>query len=131
MKRWILPILLLAVLVFAQDSTVVATAPIPPKVVGLVEAIILVIMMIVRGFSDPEWKTTFFNLTNIASFIGAINGIWIFIHPGGMTAQVQEMIVKVVMFVVPFLFVRRMSLKQRIGETLKVVFGRPQLPPQQ
>jgi len=133
MRRLLIPVvlcLLLALgLALAQSVPGVeapgASGAIPAKVEAFIEALIVVVLMVVRGLSDPEWKTTFLNLTNLFGVMQALNAAVIIFKPSGIPEAWQMMVARGLMLVGTLLFARKASVGARFGSAVGVLFGRP------
>ena len=132
MRRDLITVCLLAVLGLALaqsvpgvDTTVPERGAIPAKVEAFIEALIVVVLMVVRGLSDPEWKTTFLNLTNLFGVMQALNAAVIIFKPSGIPEAWQMMLARGLMLVGTLLFARKASVGARFGSAVGVLFGRP------
>jgi hypothetical protein len=112
-------------IVMEQDMTT-ATGFISGKVEALIEAIIVVILMLVRGFSDPTWKTTFFNLTNLSGLVQALNAIVIIFSPNGIPSSWQMLLSRLLLVTTTLLFARKQSVGQRINDAVNALARKPE-----
>ena len=128
MTRKTLPILLcmllLAGFALAQDSTK-AHGIISGKLEAIFEAGLVVVLILIRWFSDPKWKTTFFNLTNLAGLLQAINAVVILIKPGGIPEQWQMLAARGLAVLGMFFFGLHHSGMARITSAVGVLMGKP------
>jgi hypothetical protein len=139
MKRLLTIVLLLCIclafaqpvidtIVMKQDMTT-ATGFISGKVEALIESIIVVVLILVRGFSDPTWKTTFFNLTNLSGLIQAINSIVIIFSPAGIPSSWQMLLSRLLLVITTLLFARKQSVGQRINGAVEALARKPVVVP--
>ena len=131
MRRDLITVCLLVLLGLALAQSVPgvevpgASGAIPAKVEAFIEALIVVALMVVRGLSDPEWKTTFLNFTNFFGILQALNAAVIIFSPKGIPEAWQMMAARILLLIATLLFARKASVGARFGSAVGVLFGRP------
>ena len=129
MTRKTLPILLCVLLLagfaLAQDSTIIQHAPISAKVEATIEALMVVVLMIVRGMSDPKWRTTFLNLTNAVGLVSAVNTAVMLWVPLGIPQVWQSLIARGLAVLAMYMFGRKEPGEARIASAFSLLMGKP------